>query len=162
MMKLLGSQILTYQVYYNYTNVRVEAGDFLRHLAKVRANDILMPFLQFMMSQFDSYPSSIFIMTRYNAIDPTQRDYMAKEWQLYALEVLSPNMLSKDSIRNAVVGFDSWNMNNRRRFLLTMSSLNSHLLAVSYELVHVDCMQSLRNYLWLVITWSLSFIQSHS
>lgn len=47
------------QVYYDYTNVRVEAGDFLRHLAKVRANDILMPFLQFMTSQVRLVASSL-------------------------------------------------------------------------------------------------------
>lgn len=97
--------LTSFQVYYSYTNVRIEAGDFLRHLAKVRANDILMPFLQFMMNQFDSYFSANSLIPRYNAVDPTQRDYMAKEWQLYALEVLSPNMLSKDSIRSAAVIF---------------------------------------------------------
>ncbi len=48
-------------------------------------------------------PTPYHLLFSYNAVDPTQRDYMAKEWQLYALEVLSPNMLSKDSIRNAVV-----------------------------------------------------------
>ena len=83
--------------------MRVEAGDFLRHLAKVRANDILMPFLQFMTSQFDSLAPRPCVRPRYNSIDPSQRDYMAKEWQLYALEVLSPNMLSKDAIRVAAV-----------------------------------------------------------
>lgn len=95
------------QVYYDYTNVRVEAGDFLRHLAKVRANDILMPFLQFMTSQFDSSSPPSRVSPRYNSVDPSQRDYMAKEWQLYALEVLSPNMLSKDAIRMAAVAVPS-------------------------------------------------------
>ena len=83
--------------------MRVEAGDFLRHLAKVRANDILMPFLQFMTSQFDSFFLCAVVTPSYNSVDPSQRDYMAKEWQLYALEVLSPNMLSKDAIRVAAV-----------------------------------------------------------
>lgn len=89
--------------------MRVEAGDFLRHLAKVRANDILMPFLQFMTSQFDSSSPPSRVSPRYNSVDPSQRDYMAKEWQLYALEVLSPNMLSKDAIRVAAVALRSMN-----------------------------------------------------
>lgn len=89
--------------------MRVEAGDFLRHLAKVRANDILMPFLQFMTSQFDSSPPHSLVSCSYNNVDPSQRDYMAKEWQLYALEVLSPNMLSKDAIRMAAVAVPSCN-----------------------------------------------------
>ena len=71
----------------------MEAGNFLRHLAKVRAGDILMPFLQYMMNQFDFY----------NQQEVSQRDFMAKEWQLYTLEILASNMLSKDNIRSTVV-----------------------------------------------------------
>ena len=52
-----------------------------------------MPFLQYMMTQFDFY----------NQQDVSQRDYVAKEWQLYTLEILASNMLSKDNIKTTVV-----------------------------------------------------------
>lgn len=77
--------------------MRLEAGEFVRYLAKVRASDILMPFLQYMMNYFDCY----------NAQDSAQRDYMVKEWQMFTLELLSPNMLSKENIRTTVVSDDN-------------------------------------------------------
>ena len=42
-----------YDVYYEFTNVRMEAGNFLSYLSKVRANDILSLFLNFMTQTFD-------------------------------------------------------------------------------------------------------------
>lgn len=91
-----------YDTYYDMTNVRSEAGEFLIYLSKVRANDILNPFLNFLMSSFDSSPSSHRLTRRYNATAPDKRDYMAKEWMLYALELLANNLLSKDNIRGNV------------------------------------------------------------
>lgn len=38
-----------YDTYYDCSNVRSDAGDFLVYLSKVRANDILNPFLNFLM-----------------------------------------------------------------------------------------------------------------
>ena len=91
-----------YDTYYDMTNVRSEAGEFLIYLSKVRANDILNPFLNFLMSSFDSSLSSHRLTRRYNATAPDKRDYMAKEWMLYALELLANNLLSKDNIRGNV------------------------------------------------------------
>lgn len=87
-----------YDVYYEFTNVRMEAGNFLSYLSKVRANDILSLFLNFMTQTFDAYNNS----------DPSQRDYLSKEWMLYALELLAPNLLSKDGLKESVVGRVIW------------------------------------------------------
>ena len=46
-----------YDMYYEYTNVRNEAGEFIMYLSKVRANDILLPFLDFLTSSFNQYRS---------------------------------------------------------------------------------------------------------
>lgn len=43
-----------YDTYYDCSNVRSDAGDFLVYLSKVRANDILNPFLNFLMASFDT------------------------------------------------------------------------------------------------------------
>ena len=39
----------------------------------------------------------------YDNTNPEQRDFLAKEWMLYALELLAPNLLSKDNLRVSVV-----------------------------------------------------------
>lgn len=44
-----------YDMYYEFTNVRSEAGEFIVYLAKVRANDILRPFLNFLTDSFNRY-----------------------------------------------------------------------------------------------------------
>lgn len=81
-----------YDMYYEFTNVRNEAGEFMMYLAKVRANDILRPFLNYLTESFNSYRN----------MDPSQYDYMNKEWMLYALELLASNTLSKDELRHSV------------------------------------------------------------
>lgn len=91
-----------YDTYYDCSNVRSDAGDFLVYLSKVRANDILNPFLNFLMSSFDTCLLHARLTSSYNATAPDKRDYMAKEWMLYALELLSGNLLSKDNIRGNV------------------------------------------------------------
>lgn len=84
-----------YDMYYEYTNVRNEAGEFIMYLSKVRANDILLPFLDFLTSSFNQYRS----------MEASQVNYMNKEWMLYALELLAKNLLSKDNLRQNVVRF---------------------------------------------------------
>ena len=84
-----------YDMYYEYTNVRNEAGEFIMYLSKVRANDILLPFLDFLTSSFNQYRS----------MEASQVNYMNKEWMLYALELLAKNLLSKDNLRQNVVSF---------------------------------------------------------
>ena len=84
-----------YDMYYEYTNVRNEAGEFIMYLSKVRANDILLPFLDFLTSSFNQYRS----------MEASQVNYMNKEWMLYALELLAKNLLSKDNLRRNVVSF---------------------------------------------------------
>lgn len=91
-----------YDTYYDCSNVRSDAGDFLVYLSKVRANDILNPFLNFLMASFDTCTPAPRLTPSYNATAPDKRDYMAKEWMLYALELLSGNLLSKDNIRGNV------------------------------------------------------------
>lgn len=86
-----------YDMYYEYTNVRNEAGEFIMYLSKVRANDILLPFLDFLTSSFNQYRS----------MEASQVNYMNKEWMLYALELLAKNLLSKDNLRQNVVRFIS-------------------------------------------------------
>ena len=73
--------------------MRVEAGNFLVYLSKVRANDILALFLNYLTESFNVYDNT----------NPEQRDFLAKEWMLYALELLAPNLLSKDNLRVSVV-----------------------------------------------------------
>lgn len=83
-----------YDMYYEFTNVRSEAGEFIVYLAKVRANDILRPFLNFLTDSFN----------RYRTVTPSKEDCMNKEWMLYALELLATNTLSKDELKQSVVG----------------------------------------------------------
>lgn len=83
-----------YDMYYEFTNVRSEAGEFIVYLAKVRANDILRPFLNFLTDSFN----------RYRTVTPSKEDCMNKEWMLYALELLASNTLSKDELKQSVVG----------------------------------------------------------
>ena len=84
-----------YDMYYEYTNVRNEAGEFIMYLSKVRANDILLPFLDFLTSSFNQYRS----------MEASQVNSMNKAWMLYALELLAKNLLSKDNLRQNVVRF---------------------------------------------------------
>ena len=81
-----------YDMYYEFSNVRTEAGSFVMHLAKVRARDILEPFLSYLTDSFN----------RFRTITPTHQDYMNKEWMLYALEILASNTLSKDNLKSSV------------------------------------------------------------
>lgn len=81
-----------YDMYYEFTNVRMEAGTFLTHLAKVRANDILRPFLNYLTDSFNQF----------RTIEPSKQDFLNKEWMLYALEILASNTLSKDELKHSV------------------------------------------------------------
>ena len=85
--------VRVHDLYYEFSSVRVEAGNFLVYLSKVRANDILALFLNYLTESFNAYENT----------SPDQRDYLTKEWMLYALELLAPNLLSKDNLRVSVV-----------------------------------------------------------
>ncbi|CBK20923.2 uncharacterized protein [Blastocystis hominis] len=65
-----------HDMYYEFSNVRVEAGNFLVYLSKVRANDILALFLNYLTESFNVYDNT----------NPEQRDFLAKEWMLIILE----------------------------------------------------------------------------
>ena len=42
-----------YDMYYEFTSVRTEAGDFLFHISKERARDFLLPFLDVLTTSFN-------------------------------------------------------------------------------------------------------------
>ena len=87
--------VVVHDMYYEFSTVRMEAGNFLTYLSKVRANDILGVFLNYLTDSLNAYENT----------SPEHRDFLGKEWMLYALELLAPNLLSKDNLRVSVVGF---------------------------------------------------------
>ena len=79
---------------YEYFSVRSESGSFIKHLAKVRAGDILTNFLQYLQTSFSHFSSQ-----------EASQEYAQKEWMLYALELLAKNILSKNDLVTSMEEF---------------------------------------------------------